>query len=208
VFLCWRLLNGSRCALQSTAPCLKPQGCSPPAVAKAYGDWAGKTCKLGCVLLIVKQVSTIADIKDVAKELGTTRLAAVCLAPVHGCNTQASLVWDTKFTATDSSINAVKHLTKRVHLLSCLQGLFLGHMAPTPGVVVSGYNADIDCSAEIDDDDEIYCIEPQHWQLKYLSHGLISTGATIRRHRKKRCTCMSPKGALVLRASNGNISVF
>jgi hypothetical protein len=177
-------------------------------VAKAYANWAGKTRRLGRVLLIVKQVSTIADIKHVAKRLGTARLAAVVLAPVHGCNTEASLMWDTKFTSTDSSISAVKHLTKRVHLLACYQGLYLGQMAPTPGVVVSGYSVEIDGSAEIDDGDEIYCVEPQHWQLKYLSHGLISTGATISRHRKKRCTCMSPKRALVVRASSGNISVF
>jgi hypothetical protein len=149
-------------------------------VAKAYANWAGKTRRLGRVLLIVKQVSTIADIKTVAKKLGTAKLAAVCLAPVHGCSTGASLMWDTGFTRTDSSINAVKHLTKRVHLLACCQGLYLGQMALTPGVVVSGYNEEIDGSAEVDDGDEIYCIEPQHWQLKYLSHGLISTGATIR----------------------------
>eukprot|EP00953_Heterococcus_sp_UTEX-ZZ885_P010094 5894-Heterococcus_DN1.PRE.1 len=109
-------------------------------VAEAYADWAGKTRKLGRVLLIVKQVSTIADIKTVAREFGKARLAAVCLAPVHGCSTGASLMWDTKFTPTDSSINAVKHLTKRVHLLACCQGLFLEQMAPTPGVVVSGYS--------------------------------------------------------------------
>jgi hypothetical protein len=177
-------------------------------VAKAYANWAGKTRKLGRVLLIVKQVSTIADIKRVAKKLGTAKLAAVCLAPVHGCSTGGSLMWDTGFTSTDSSIHVVKHLTKRVHLLACCQGLFLEQMASTPGVVVSGYNEEIDGSAEIDDGDEIYCVEPQHWQLKYLSHGLISTGATIRQHRKKRCTCMNPKGALVVRASNGSISVF
>jgi hypothetical protein len=160
------------------------------------------------VFLIVREVSTIADIKTVAREFGKARLAAVCLAPVHGCSTGASLMWDTKFTPTDSSINAVKHLTKRVHLLACCQGLFLEQIASTPGVFVSGYSVEIDGSAEIDDGDEIYCVEPQHWQLKYLSHGLISSGATIRRHRKKRCTCMSSKGALAVRASNGNISVF
>eukprot|EP00953_Heterococcus_sp_UTEX-ZZ885_P010096 5895-Heterococcus_DN1.PRE.1 len=40
VTLCWRLLNGSLCAMQSTGPCLKPQGCSPPTCRQGL-------CRLG-----------------------------------------------------------------------------------------------------------------------------------------------------------------
>jgi hypothetical protein len=116
-------------------------------VSLAYADWAGEDRIFGNVHLIVRPVSSFTNMRTTARGFNR-RFKAVVLAPTHGANDYPQLMWDDNWTQTSSSINAVQHLSDRIHVLACWQGLFLQDVAIPRGLVVSAYKVIIDGEGE------------------------------------------------------------
>jgi hypothetical protein len=154
---------------------------------------------------VTDSVSTVSTIAAGYQRQGK-HFQAVCLASRHGAETQAQLKWKEggHLTLTQTSIKAVSKITKRVHIITCWQGLFLQSIS-VPGVVLSAYNTWMSSYGK---DESGNLIEPEPWQLHYIGCGLpLDNSLEHKDAHGQSCTglCRAEPGALVVKATDSTL---
>jgi hypothetical protein len=104
-------------------------------------------------------------------------------------------------TLARTSVKAVAHITTRVHIITCWQGLFLQSIS-VPGVVLSAYNTWMSAYGE---DESGNLIEPEPWQLHYVGCGLPVDNSTEHcdaHGQSCKGMCRAEPGMLVIKADS------
>jgi hypothetical protein len=160
------------------------------------------------VMLTVHVTDSVSMVSKVAAgyQRQGKRFQAVCLASSHGAETQPQLRWKERghLTLTQTSIKAVSKITKRVHIITCWQGLFLQAIS-VPGVVLSAYNTWMSAYGE---DESGNLIEPEPWQLHYIGCGLpLDSSSEHCDAHGQSCKemCRAEPGALVVKAADSTL---
>jgi hypothetical protein len=143
-------------------------------VSPGFDNWlkAGSVKRYFNVMLTVCVTDGISAIRKATAEYARKQMYfnAVCLASSHGHEREPKLRWknDGHLSLTQSAVKVVAQITKRVHIITCWQGLFL-QAIDVPGVVLSGYNTWMNAYGE---DETGHSVEPEPWQLQYVCCGL------------------------------------
>jgi hypothetical protein len=95
------------------------------------------------VMLTVRITDNVTTVGKIAAGYARERIYfdGVCLTPCHGHEEAAALMWKNgaQWTLAETAVKAAAKITRRVHIITCWQGLFLQSIN-VPGIVLSGYN--------------------------------------------------------------------
>ena len=179
-------------------------------VSPGFNDWlkAGSVERYFKVMLTVCVTDGLSAIRRTIAEYARKRMQfdAVCLASSHGHEREPKLRWKNggHLSLTQSAVKVVAQITKRVHIITCWQGLFL-QAINAPGLVLSGYNTWMYAYGE---DERGQSVEPEPWQLQYVCCGLPMDNAVEHYDaagQSCRGRCRAEPGTLVIKRSDDKL---
>jgi hypothetical protein len=184
-------------------------------VSRGFDSWVreGPARRYFNVNLTVRVTDNVTTVCEIAAEYAAQQehFDAVCLASCHGHEREPRLKWkfDGHSTLTQTAVKAVAKITKRVHIITCWQGLFL-QFINVPGLVISGYNTWINSYGE---DENGIPIEPEPWQLHYIGCGLPAHKDNSVEHyddmgQSCRGRCRAEAGKLVVKSLDNKLSTI